>query len=108
MNLLSNALKYNDKAEREIEIGFAELPDGGTVFHVKDNGIGIDPRHFDVVFKIFKRLHEREAFGGGSGAGLAIVRRLIEQHRGRIWVNSTPGAGSTFFFTLAETPLALE
>jgi chemotaxis family two-component system sensor kinase Cph1 len=108
MNLLSNALKYNDKAEREIEIGFAELPDGGTVFHVKDNGIGMDPRHFDVVFKIFKRLHDREAFGGGSGAGLAIVRRLIEQHRGRIWVNSSPGVGSTFFFTLAESPLALE
>lgn len=108
VNLISNALKYNDQPERVIEIGFAELPDGGTVFHVKDNGIGMDPRHFDVVFKIFKRLHGRDEFGGGSGAGLAIVRRLVEQHRGRIWVDSAPGNGTTFFFTLAETPLAIE
>lgn len=107
VNLLSNALKYNESPQRVIEIGFAEFPDGGTVFHVKDNGIGMDPRHFDVVFKIFKRLHGREDFGGGSGAGLAIVRRLVEQHRGRVWIDSSPGAGTTFFFTLSEPPLTL-
>ncbi|GAA5118973.1 GAF domain-containing protein [Luteolibacter yonseiensis] len=104
VNLLSNAMKYNDKPRREIEIGFSEMEDGITAFHVADNGIGIEPRHHAVVFKIFKRLHGTDAFGGGSGAGLAIVHRLVSQHRGNVWVESTPGSGTKFSFTLSDVP----
>lgn len=108
MNLLANALKYNDKPRRVIEIGCVPVdgekaPAAGAspVLYVRDNGIGIEPRHFDTVFKMFKRLHGRDEFGGGSGAGLSIVQKLVVQHRGSVWVESTPGTGSTFYFTLA-------
>ena len=104
VNLLANALKYHDKPQREIEIGWHADEARGPVFFVRDNGIGIEPRHFDIVFRMFKRLHGRDAFGGGSGAGLTIVQKLVEQHRGSVWLESTPGAGSTFYFTLC-TPL---
>ena len=67
---------------------------------MRDNGIGIDPRHKDRVFMIFKRLHAQDAFGGGSGAGLTIARKMVEQHHGRIWFDSVIGEGSTFYFTL--------
>lgn len=103
VNLLTNAMKYNDKPQREIEIGYEEMADGPPVFHVRDNGIGIQPRHFESVFKIFRRLHGTDAFGGGSGAGLAIVHRLVSQHRGSVWLDSEPGAGTTFYFTLSES-----
>lgn len=112
-NLISNGVKYNQSASKRIEIGWLEgeeakaagapqgkNPAGNRVYYVKDNGIGIESRHFDQIFRIFKRLHARETFGGGSGAGLAIVKRLVEQHRGEIWLESQPGAGTTFFFTL--------
>jgi len=69
---------------------------------VKDNGIGIPEKHFDSIFRIFKRLHGREKFGGGTGAGLTIVKKIIERHNGRIWVESTPGEGTAFYFTLAK------
>jgi light-regulated signal transduction histidine kinase (bacteriophytochrome) len=100
VNLLANALKYNDRPQREIEIGWRSDATRGPVFFVRDNGIGIEPRHFETVFKMFRRLHGREAFGGGSGAGLTIVQKLVDQHRGSVWLESTPGAGSTFYFTL--------
>ena len=110
-NLISNAAKYNDKAQRWVEIGHigpgdaapASAPaeaEGHTLFYVRDNGIGIDMRHQDRVFAIFKRLHAQDAFGGGSGAGLTIARKMVEQHGGRIWFDSQLGAGSTFYFTL--------
>ena len=67
---------------------------------MRDNGIGIEPRHFDLIFKMFKRLHGRESFGGGSGAGLTIVQKLVEQHHGTVWLESAPGTGTTFYFTL--------
>jgi two-component system, chemotaxis family, sensor kinase Cph1 len=102
-NLVSNAIKYNDKPEPWIEIGYREPADGGpTVFHVRDNGIGIQPQHFDVIFRLFRRLHARERFSGGTGAGLTIARRLVERHGGRLWLESAPGEGTTFFFTLAQ------
>lgn len=100
-NLITNAVKYNDKEEPWIEIGTVEAgsPNGAT-FYVRDNGIGIQERHLDTVFRIFKRLHSRDEFGGGTGAGLTIVRKIIDRHQGRVWIESAPGTGTTVFFTL--------
>jgi signal transduction histidine kinase len=106
-NLITNALKYNDKPQRWIEIGVVDTPRavGGDAareqtFYVRDNGIGIPDRHLATVFRIFKRLHARDEFGGGTGAGLTIVRKIVERHHGRVWIESTPGQGTTVFFTL--------
>jgi signal transduction histidine kinase len=108
-NLVTNAVKYNDKPLRWIEIGTREVEwaDGdrtrpGVAFYVRDNGIGIQARHLDGVFRIFKRLHARDEFGGGTGAGLTIVRKIVERHHGRIWIVSSPGEGTTVFFTLQK------
>ncbi|OWK38694.1 ATP-binding protein [Fimbriiglobus ruber] len=111
-NLVGNALKYNDKAEKWVEIGYDERdeedetghPTRRTIFYVRDNGIGIQQRHHDSVFRIFKRLHARDKFGGGTGAGLTIVKKIVERHGGRIWIESTEGEGTTFYFTLGESP----
>ena len=101
-NLISNSIKYNDKREKWVEVGFRcpEVVGAPTVFHVRDNGIGIREKHLDMVFKIFKRLHARDQFGGGTGAGLTITKKIVERHGGRIWVESVFGEGTTFFFTL--------
>ena len=114
VNLLSNALKYNDKPTKQVEVGYIDaqepsalrgsFPEGTeeqTVYFVRDNGIGISPRHFDQVFKMFKRLHGREEYGGGTGAGLTIVRKLVERHHGLVWPQSVTNEGTTFFFTLS-------
>jgi light-regulated signal transduction histidine kinase (bacteriophytochrome)/HAMP domain-containing protein len=108
-NLITNAIKYNDKPQRWIEIGLVDTPRtaGGDAsaehtFYVRDNGIGIPERHLDTVFRIFKRLHGRDQFGGGTGAGLTIVRKIVERHHGRVWIESTPGEGTTAFFTLGR------
>jgi len=100
VNLISNALKYNDKEMREIEIGSRVHPEHGLVLYVRDNGIGIESKHREAVFQIFKRLHDRGAYGGGSGAGLSIVQRLVSQHGGKVWIESTPGVDCVFYFTL--------
>jgi light-regulated signal transduction histidine kinase (bacteriophytochrome) len=99
-NLITNALKYNDKEKKWVELGSRRLPDLGTAYYVRDNGIGIKPEYHDTIFRIFKRLHGRDKYGGGTGTGLTIVKRLIERHNGRIWVESTSGEGTAFFFTL--------
>ncbi|HEV2665540.1 MAG TPA: ATP-binding protein, partial [Blastocatellia bacterium] len=70
------------------------------VFYVRDNGIGIPERHYESIFDIFRRLHERDEFGGGVGAGLTIVKKIVERHNGRIWVDSRVGDGTTVYFTL--------
>lgn len=99
INLISNAIKYNDNQKKIIEIGVDnQLPQ--PVFYVRDNGIGISEKDYDRVFKIFERLHERDQYGGGTGSGLAIAQRIVQRHAGQIWVESAPGRGSTFFFTL--------
>jgi light-regulated signal transduction histidine kinase (bacteriophytochrome) len=69
---------------------------------VRDNGIGIAQKHWGSIFRIFKRLHGRDKFGGGTGAGLTIVKKIIERHGGQIVLNSAPGEGTTFFFTIPE------
>ncbi len=97
-NLIVNAIKYNDKAEKQVEIGCLEgIP---TTFFVRDNGIGIAERHHEAIFTIFRRLHGRTEFGGGTGAGLTIARKHIERQGGRLWLESTVGLGSSFYFTL--------
>ena len=103
-NLVANAVKYNDKPEKWVEIGFEDARRDGAgrppVFYVRDNGIGIPGKHQDAIFRIFKRLHGRDQFGGGTGAGLTIVKKIVERHHGRVWVDSAPGEGTTFYFTL--------
>ena len=101
-NLITNGAKYNDKQTKEVRIGCEPTP--APVFYVRDNGIGIAPQHRESVFRIFKRLHEQDKFGGGTGAGLTIVKKIVERHGGRIWLESTPGEGTTFYFTLSEEP----
>ncbi|MBW4558488.1 MAG: GAF domain-containing protein [Trichormus sp. ATA11-4-KO1] len=99
-NLIGNAFKYNDKAEPWVEIGYLNADEHPLVFYVRDNGIGIPEHHLETIFRLFKRLHSQEKYGGGAGAGLAIVKKIVELHDGRIWVESTVGVGSTFYFTL--------
>jgi len=98
-NLVGNALKYAGSSRPEVEI-CAEHGDGDRwVFHVRDNGIGIDMQYADQIFGVFKRLHGRDEYTG-TGIGLAICKRIVELHGGTIWVESSPGAGSTFSFTM--------
>ena len=108
-NLISNAFKYNNQSEKWAEIGFLdpEIPTSSTLtktqlltFYVRDNGIGIQEKHLDTIFRIFKRLHGLNKYGGGTGVGLTIVKKIIERHHGRIWIESSYGAGTTFYFTL--------
>ncbi|MEZ4652136.1 MAG: ATP-binding protein [Candidatus Eisenbacteria bacterium] len=116
-NLIGNALKYTDKDERWVEVGCLSpdatdetlapraepVPVGrGPVFYVRDNGIGIDPEHWASVFRVFRRLHAKDAFGGGTGAGLTIAKKIVERHRGKIWLESVPGEGTTFYFRLGH------
>lgn len=96
-NLILNAIKYSDNKEPVVEVGIKD-----ETFFVKDNGIGIKKEHFDLIFQLFKRLHGRGEYGGGTGAGLAIVKKIIEEHRGKIWVESEEGKGSTFFFSIPK------
>jgi PAS domain S-box-containing protein len=100
-NLISNSLKFTRKKERaEIEIGSFERT-GRTVYYVKDNGSGFDMKYAPKVFGVFQRVHDDPSLEG-TGVGLAIVERIIHRHNGEIWVESVPGEGTTFFFTLGE------
>lgn len=103
-NLISNAIKYSDRADKWVEVGYLDSDfshqERATIFYVRDNGIGIKERYLDNIFRIFKRLHAQSQYGGGTGAGLTIVKKIVERHGGRIWVESTFGSGSTFYFTL--------
>jgi light-regulated signal transduction histidine kinase (bacteriophytochrome) len=97
-NLVSNALKYRKGPGPSLEIG-GRQEKGEWVFWVKDDGIGIDPRYFSRIFRPFQRLHSRDRYPG-AGMGLAVCRKAMDRHGGRIWVESQEGQGSTFFFTI--------
>lgn len=100
-NLISNALTYRDNERPRIHVS-GSANDGECIFAVSDNGIGIPPEYHASIFEAFKRLHNDRTYPG-SGLGLAISRKIVERHGGRIWVQSKPGSGSTFYFTLEQS-----
>lgn len=97
-NLIGNALKFCVAAAPKIHVG-AEARDGASLFFVRDNGMGIEPQYFERIFGVFQRLHGREQYPG-NGIGLAICKKIVERHHGRIWVESRVGEGATFYFTV--------
>jgi PAS domain S-box-containing protein len=98
-NLVGNAIKYQSPGVPQIHVSAARNVEKKWIFSVRDNGLGIDPQYFDKIFGMFQRLHKREEFAG-TGIGLAICKKIVERHGGSISVESTPGQGSTFRFTL--------
>jgi signal transduction histidine kinase len=105
-NLITNAVKYNDETEPLVEIGFLERVDTKqraerNIFYVKDNGIGIDPEFHQEIFRIFRRLRSAtDDPEAGTGVGLTFVKKIVERHGGRVWLESEPGKGTVFYFSL--------
>jgi signal transduction histidine kinase len=102
-NLIANALKFCKDRPPQIHVA-ARDNESEWEFCVRDNGIGIAPQHWDTIFQIFQRLHTREEYEG-TGIGLAVVKKIVERHGGRIWLESQLGLGTTFFFTIPKRPL---
>lgn len=99
-NLIGNAMKFRGEETPRIRVGAAARPDE-WVFSVADNGIGIDQQYFERIFVVFQRLHGKSEYAG-TGIGLAICKKVAERHGGRMWVESEPGKGSVFYFTLPK------
>ena len=100
-NLIGNALKFRSRAAPRIHVGATEKPDRWEI-EVRDNGIGIEPQYFERIFMVFQRLHNKGEYPG-TGIGLAIVKKVVERHGGLVRVESKPGEGSAFIFTLPKT-----
>ncbi len=97
-NLIGNAMKFHSKEKPKVHIS-AEDKENYWIFSIQDNGIGIDPKNNEKVFQIFNRLNNSREFPG-TGIGLAVCKKIVERHGGRIWVESELGKGSTFYFTI--------
>jgi light-regulated signal transduction histidine kinase (bacteriophytochrome) len=99
-NLISNAIAYRSEEPLQIHVG-AEEREEDWCFSVRDNGVGIAPKYFARIFQIFQRLYAEHEHPG-SGVGLSLCKRIVERHGGGIWVESTPGSGSVFYFTIPK------
>jgi len=99
-NLIANAIKFHGTEPPRIHVG-GEQKEGVWVFSVQDNGIGLAPEHFNKIFLIFKRVYSESEYPG-TGIGLAVCKKIVERHGGKIWVESEPGKGATFYFTMPQ------
>jgi light-regulated signal transduction histidine kinase (bacteriophytochrome) len=99
-NLIANALKFHSERPPQIHVG-ARPEKGRWVLWVRDNGIGMEAQYFERIFQVFQRLHTRKKYPG-TGIGLSVCKKIIERHGGKIWVESQPGQGSTFYFSIPE------
>ena len=101
-NLITNAIKYNNSEKKIIEIGYIDSKKDNQefIFYVKDNGIGIPEKFYDDIFKIFKRLNQENDSVKGNGVGLTFVKKIIERHNGKIWIESNEGQGTIFYFSI--------
>jgi light-regulated signal transduction histidine kinase (bacteriophytochrome) len=105
VNLLSNAVKFSSKTDHPLIVMNAADEGDETIYSVSDNGAGFDMAYADKLFGVFQRLHSAHEFEG-TGIGLAIVKRIILLHGGRVWAESEPGNGAVFYFSLKKTSLA--